>query len=199
MYRLAFTCFQHSNPFKLAVTFRHRSHVFVLDINHGRGPRMLMLIRTNIQYNSAYQICTPMTVRSPPSHNSLKTSAKITRKPLKHDHGLWGRYLQIFVLARRSVPPVHFSLTHISLAVFMLANTLITHYMAFVFLPPTASLPGCLFLHPESANELKLFSNADQLVQVKGINYIVVYNRGRYFKMYTHNHGQLLSPRDLEA
>lgn len=38
----------------------------------------------------------------------------------------------------------------------------------------------------------------DKLVQAPSCNYIVVYNKGKYFKVYTHKEGQLLKPRSLE-
>lgn len=39
---------------------------------------------------------------------------------------------------------------------------------------------------------------ADKIVHFKTSDHIVVYNRGRYFKVYTHSGGKLLQPRDLE-
>jgi len=48
-------------------------------------------------------------------------------------------------------------------------------------------------------NVLNVSVLTDQLVQSHGVNYIVVQHKGRYFKVYTHDHGKMLSPRDLEA
>ena len=45
---------------------------------------------------------------------------------------------------------------------------------------------------------MSLFIIVDSLVQAKGLNYIVVYSKGRYFKLYTHKEGKPLSPRNLQ-
>ncbi|KAF6018437.1 CPT1A [Bugula neritina] len=38
----------------------------------------------------------------------------------------------------------------------------------------------------------------DSLSLSKGVNYIVVYHKGRYFKLYTHSNGAILAPRSLQ-
>ena len=61
-------------------------------------------------------------------------------------------------------------------------------------------LPACLRVYQYILwhSVFTCFYFADTLDHLTGITHITVLSKGRYYKVYTHDHGKLLNPRDFE-